>query len=79
MKNLECVMDDMGKATLDTILTEIRKLSKMIDNIERLLTDLITSTLPEEEISEEEAKELKNALKEVQAGNYVTLEDLEDA
>jgi len=67
-----------SSSNLEIILEELRLLNKKIDNLERLLYSLITSMLPEEEINEEEVKELKRVLEEVKNGTYVTLEDLKN-
>ena len=75
---IEVITMATSSNTLEIILKELRQLNKKIDSLERLLYSLIIAMLPEEEISEEEVKELKRVLEEVKNETYVTLEDLKN-
>ena len=60
--------------TLEMVYREVRNIRKML---EELAEKSIVNVLPEEEVSEEEWRELGEAEEEIKKGEYVTLEEAE--
>jgi hypothetical protein len=58
--------------TLEMVYREVRNIREML---EELAEKSITNVLPEEEVSEQEWKELAEAEEEIRKGEYVTLEE----
>ncbi|MBC7091084.1 MAG: hypothetical protein H5T50_04145 [Nitrososphaeria archaeon] len=69
----------MNKVTLSMVYEEVKKLSQRIEFIEELIEELIVRELPKTKLSEEEVKEIKNALEQIRKGEYATLEELLNA
>ncbi|MCP8309075.1 MAG: hypothetical protein H3Z53_06050 [archaeon] len=60
--------------TLKTIYKEVRNIREML---EELAEKTVINVLSEEEIGEEEWRELREAEEEIRKGEYVTLEEAE--
>lgn len=58
--------------TLEMVYKEVRNIRKML---EELAEKAVINVLPEEEIGEEEWRELKEAEEEIRKGDYVKLEE----
>ena len=58
--------------TLEMVYREVRNIRKML---EELAEKAIINVLPEEEIGEEEWRELREAEEEIRKGDYVKLEE----
>jgi hypothetical protein len=69
----------MTEATLEDVISEVKKVNKRLDTIEKTLTTLLLQILPEEELTGEEWDELEKIEKEMQNGQRITLEELEKA
>jgi len=69
----------MTQATFDDIVAEVKKVNQRLESIERALAAMMTMLMPEEELSEEEWKELDQIEAEMKAGQTVPLEELEKA
>jgi len=61
--------------TLEMVYKEIADLRRLL---EEFMEKLMVSSLPEEELSEEELKEIDKAIEEIKKGEYVTLRELEE-
>jgi len=70
-------MTRMTQATFDDIYTEVKKVTQRLDAIEKTLISMMTMLMPEEELSEEEWKELKKIEAEMKSGQAIPLEELE--
>jgi len=62
--------------SLADIYEEIKKVNTKLESIERILEIVVERSLPEEEISEEELKEIREIEKEIERGEYVTLDEM---
>jgi len=62
--------------SLADIYEEIKKVNTRLESIERILEVIVERSLPEEEISEEELKEIREIDKEIERGEYVTLDEM---
>ena len=60
--------------TLEMVYREVKTIRQLL---EELAEKALINVLPEEEISREELKELKEAEEEIKRGEYVTLEEAE--
>lgn len=70
----------MKKAiTLELIYETIKNIDKRLQKIENILEELILRNIPEVEVNEDTSKEIDNSIKEMDKGDYVTLEDLKNA
>jgi len=58
--------------TLEMVYREVRAIRQML---EELAEKALINVLPEEEVDEEELKELEEAEEEIKRGDYVTLEE----
>ena len=67
----------MTQATFDDIIAEVKKVNQRLESIERTLSALMTLLMPEEELSEEEWRELEEIEAEMNSGQTVPLEELE--
>ena len=65
--------------TLELIYDEVRKMNEKLSLIEDVIEEVLTKGLPEVELSKEEAKEIQSTIKEMEKGEYVTLEELKRA
>lgn len=70
-------MTRMTQATFDDIYTEVKKVTQRLDAIEKTLISMMTMLMPEEELGEEEWKELKKIEAEMKSGQAIPLEELE--
>ena len=70
-------MTRMTQATFDDIYTEVKKVNQRLDTIEKTLTSMMTMLMSEEELSEEEWKELKKIEAEMKSGQAIPIEELE--
>ena len=67
----------MTQATLDDLIAEVKKVNQRLESIEKTLAAMTTTLIPEEELSEEEWKELDRIEAEMRNGQKVPLEELE--
>ncbi len=63
----------MSQTDLDELFSEVKKVNKRLDTIEKTLTTLMTNITPIEEISPEEWKELDAIEAEMKKGNRIPL------
>ena len=68
-----------GEVSLELIYREVKKISERIGFLEDLIEEIIISELPRRRLSEEEVKEIKEAIEEMRKGEYVDLEELRSA
>ncbi|MEM2088325.1 MAG: hypothetical protein QXU11_00050 [Thermoproteota archaeon] len=66
----------MSQVSLEDVYAELKNVSARLESMEKTLETLVIMMLPEEEISEEELKEIEEAEAEIERGEYVTLEEL---
>jgi predicted transcriptional regulator len=66
----------MSQVSLEDIYAELKNVSSKLESVEKTLETLIIMMLPEEEISEDELKEIEEAEAEIERGEYVPLEEL---
>jgi len=66
----------MTQVTLDKVYTEVKRLRSELKSIEKSLDNLVESLIPEEKISPEEEKELREIEKEMERGECVSLEEV---
>lgn len=66
----------MTQSTFDEIVYEVKKVNQRLDMIEKTLASLMTMLAQEEELSEEEWKELDTIEAEMKSGQSITLEEL---
>jgi Zn-dependent M32 family carboxypeptidase len=64
------------EASLDKVYAEVKRVRVKLDAIEKALESLVESLIPEEEISPEERKELREIEKEMERGECVPLEEV---
>ncbi len=64
------------EVSLDKVYEEIKRVRLELKAIEKTLDNLAGSLIPEEEISPEEARELKEIEAEMARGECVTLEEV---
>lgn len=74
---IQRILNDMTQATFDDIIAEVKKVNQRLESIERTLSALMTLLMPEEELSEEEWRELEEIEAEMNSGQTVPLEELE--
>jgi len=67
-------MSSPGTVTLEILYDEVRSIKKML---EELVERAVVNVLPEEEVSDEEWKEIMEIDAEIETGEYVTLEEAE--
>ena len=60
--------------TLEMVYKEVKNIRQML---EELAERTVVNVLPDEEISEEEWRELREAEEEIRKGEYVTLKEAE--
>ncbi len=63
---------------MDTEVKMLRKLESEVLEIKSMLKRIETMLIEEEEVSDEEKKEIEKRLKEAKAGETVSLEELMD-
>jgi uncharacterized coiled-coil DUF342 family protein len=66
----------MTETTFDEVYSEVKKVSKRLDSLERAVKELMVMVMPECEISEEEWGELKSIEAEMDRGESIPLDDL---
>lgn len=64
------------ETSLNKVYTEVRRVRKKLDSIEKTLEEIKSSLIPEEEVSPEELKELKALRDEALHGECVPLEEV---
>ncbi|MFQ6073846.1 MAG: hypothetical protein ACE5KC_01375 [Candidatus Bathyarchaeia archaeon] len=65
--------------TLRMIYDEVKKVNERLNLIEDIIEEVLIKVLPEAELDQEEVKEVKESIKEMKKGNFVTLEELKSA
>ena len=66
----------MTQVSLKDVYTEVKRVNMRLESLERTLETLMDMVLPEEEISEEEWKEIKEIEEETEKGKSVSLEEI---
>lgn len=66
----------MSQVSLEDVYGEVKKVNMRLESIEKALEALMDMVLPEEEISGEEWKEIKEIEAEIERGECVPLEDV---
>ena len=66
----------MTQVNLKDVYTEVKRVNMRLESLERALETLMDMVLPEEEISEEEWKEIKEIEEEIEKGKSVSLEEV---
>jgi len=66
----------MTQVSLKDVYTEVKRVNMRLESLERALETLMDMVLPEEEISEEEWKEIKEIEEEIEKGKSVSLEEV---
>lgn len=66
----------MSQVSLEKVFAEVRKVRVRLESIERTLESLVDALVPEEEISQKEWKEIAEIEREIEKGEYVSLEDV---
>ena len=66
----------MSQVSLEDVYSEVKKVNIRLESIEKALEALMDMVLPEEEISEEEWKEIKEIEAETEGGKCVPLEEV---
>jgi len=64
------------EVSLDKVYEEVKRIRLELKSIEKSLDSLVESLIPEEEISPEEVKELREIEAEMKRGECVTLEEV---
>jgi Zn-dependent M32 family carboxypeptidase len=64
------------EVSLDKVYAEVKRVRVRLESIEKTLESLVESLIPEEEISPEERKELREIEKEMERGECVPLEEV---
>ena len=63
----------MTQVSLKDVYTEVKRVNMRLESLERALETLMDIVLPEEKISEEEWKEIKEIEEETEKGKSVSL------
>lgn len=66
----------MTHVSLKDVYTEVKRVNMRLESLERALETLMNMVLPEEEISEEEWKEIKEIEEEIEKGKCISLEEV---
>jgi len=66
----------MAQVSLDDVYTEVKKVNTRLESIEKALETFMEMVLPEEEIDEDEWKEIAEIESEIERGEYISLEEL---
>ena len=66
----------MAQVSLDDVYTEVKKVNMRLESIEKALETFMDMVLPEEEIDEDEWKEIDEIESEIERGEYISLEEL---
>jgi len=66
----------MTQVSLKDVYTEVKRVNIRLESLERALETLMDMVLPEEEISEEEWKEIKEIEEEIKKGKCISLEEV---
>jgi len=66
----------MTQVILKDVYTEVKRVNMRLESLERALETLMDMVLPEEEISEEEWKEITEIEEEIEKGKSVSLEEV---
>ena len=64
------------EVSLDKVYEEVKRMRLELRSIEKSLDILVESLIPEEKISQEEEKELRQIEAEMESGECVTLEEV---
>ncbi|OYT51432.1 hypothetical protein B6U66_04010 [Candidatus Bathyarchaeota archaeon ex4484_135] len=65
--------------TLEMVYDEVKKLREEVHYLEDLLEAVLLRGLPEVELSPEELEEIRKSIEEMRRGEYVNIEELEEA
>ena len=74
--NVKIDLDTMTETTFEDVYSEVKKVNRRLDSMEKTLRALMTMLLPEEEISEEEWREITAIDEEMARGECTTLTEL---
>src|SRR4030042_5145145 len=74
--NVKNDLDTMTETTFEDVYSEVKKVNRRLDSMEKTLRALMTMLLPEEEISEEEWREITAIDEEMVRGEYTTFTEL---
>jgi len=66
----------LTEVSLDKVYAEVKRVRLELKSIEKTLDNLVESLIPEEKISPEEAKELREIEKEMERGECISLEEV---
>jgi len=66
----------MSQVSLEDVYGEVKRVNRRLESIEKALEVLMDMVLPEEEISEEEWREIEEIEAEMERGECVPLEDV---
>ena len=66
----------MSQVNLEDVYTEVKRVNMRLESLEKALKTIMDMVLPEEEISEEEWKEIKEIEEEIEKGKCISLEDV---
>ncbi len=66
----------MTEVSLEKVYAEVKRMRLELKSIEKNLDNLVESLIPEEKVSPEEIKELRELEKEMERGEYVSLEEI---
>jgi predicted DNA-binding protein YlxM (UPF0122 family) len=66
----------MTQVSLKDVYTEVKRVNTRLESLEKALETLMDMVLPEEEISEEEWKEIKEIEEEIEKGKCISLEEV---
>lgn len=75
-RDVERLGIDVSKLKPERVYTEVKRVNTRLESLERALETLMDMVLPEEEISEEEWKEITEIDEEIEKGKYVSLEEV---
>lgn len=66
----------MSQVSLEDVYCEVKRVNRRLESIEKALEVLMDMVLPEEEISEEEWREIEEIETEMERGECLPLEDV---
>lgn len=75
-RDVERLGIDVSKLKPERVYTEVKRVNMRLESLERALETLMDMVLPEEEISEEEWKEITEIEEEIEKGKSVSLEEV---
>lgn len=67
---------EMSQVSLEDVYVELKNVSARLESMEKTLETLVIMMLPEEEISEDEWREIEEAEAEIERGECVPLEEV---